>query len=112
MDSSGETLYFVDGRFDQSGRLYESDIAVAMEANGEFKRLSNSDEILASVSTDALLEYAVCISADDLDHYYTRVAIPLTASPKPEILVATRLNHHESFLAPLNIESSWALLKR
>lgn len=104
VDSSGETLYFVDGRFDQSGGPYESDIIIARKVNGEFQRLSNSDEILANVNTDAL-EYAACISADNLELYYTRVATPLTASSKTEILVATRLKDNESFRAPVKIQS-------
>ncbi|MCI0750932.1 MAG: hypothetical protein L0Y35_03780 [Flammeovirgaceae bacterium] len=104
VDSSGETLYFVDGRFDQSGGPYESDIVIAQKENGEFQRLSNSDELLADVNTEAL-EYAACISADNLELYFTRVAVPLTVSSKPEILVATRENVNDPFRAPIRIES-------
>jgi hypothetical protein len=39
VDSSSETLYFVDGEFDRSGGPYESDIVIAQKVNGEFQRL-------------------------------------------------------------------------
>lgn len=104
VDSSGETLYFVDGRFDQSGGPYESDIVIAHKFNGEFQRLPDSDDILENVNTDAL-EYAACVSADNLELYFTRVAAPITASSVPEILVATRLKDNESFRAPVKIKS-------
>jgi hypothetical protein len=104
VDSSGETLYFVDGRFDQSGGPYEADIVIAQKQNGEFQRLSNSDELLANVNTEAL-EYAACISADNLELYFTRVAVPFTASSTPEIFVATRVNINDPFRAPIKMES-------
>jgi hypothetical protein len=104
VDSSGRTLYFVDGRFDRSGGPYESDIVIAHKVDGEFQRLSDSDDILENVNTEAL-EYAACISQDNLELYFTRVATPLSASSKPEILAATRLNTDEPFRAPVKIQS-------
>ncbi len=104
VDSSGRTLYFVDGRFDRSGGPYESDIVIAHKVDGEFQRLSDSDDILENVNTEAL-EYAACISQDNLELYFTRVATPLSASSKPEIFVATRLNADEPFRAPVKVQS-------
>lgn len=104
VDSAGETLYFVDGRFDQSGGPYEADIDIARKVKGTFQRQSNSDEILANINTGAL-EYAACISADNLELYFTRVATPLSVASKPELFVANRTSVYEPFRAPVKIQN-------
>lgn len=104
VNATGETLYFVDGRFDESGGPYESDLVIAQKVSGEFQRLSNSDQLLANINTDDL-EYAACISANNLELYFTRVAAPLTALSQPEIWVATRATIHDPFREPEKIES-------
>ena len=104
VDSMGKTLYFVDGRFDALGGPYEADIVIAVKDGSQFQRLANSDEILAKINTSAL-EYAACISANQLELYFTRVDPPLTDASQPEIFVATRQNVGEPFGNPVKIES-------
>jgi hypothetical protein len=99
VDSSGETLYFVDGRFDQFGGPYEADLVIAKKINNQFQRLLNSDEILKNVNTSDL-EYAACISADNLELYFTRITAPISASSIPEIFVASRFTENEPFGLP------------
>jgi hypothetical protein len=104
VNADGETLYFVDGRFDESGGPYEADLVIAQKVSGEFQRLSNSDQLLANINTDEL-EYAACISANNLELYFTRVVTPITTSSQPEIWVATRSAIHDPFRAPEKIEN-------
>ncbi len=98
----GNTLYFVDGRFDANGGPYEADFVLGEKINGLFQR--NADQsIFGNINTDAL-EYAACISSDGLELYFTRVATPLTPASSPQIFVATRNALHESFYKPYPIE--------
>jgi len=84
----GNDLYFVDGRFDENGGPYEADLRLAVKrADGTFERTDNS--ILKNVNTSGL-EYAACISADQLELYFTRVDVPISATSVPQIFVATR----------------------
>ena len=104
INSSGEFLYFVDGRFDQSGGPYEADIVIAQKTNDKFQRLPNSDEILENINTDAL-EYAACISANNLELYFTRLDVPISATSMPQIFVSSRNNTNEPFGLPVKIQS-------
>ena len=104
VDAAGTTLYFVDGRFDQAGGPYEADFAIASKSANGFQRLSNSGDLLKNINTTAL-EYAACISADNLEFYFTRVAVPLTNSSVTEIFHASRKSPQEAFEIPVKIES-------
>lgn len=104
IDAAGETMYFADGRYDEAGGPYEADLVIAKKVNGSFERLSNSATLLANVNT-VDLEYAACISADDLELYFTRVTAPLTSASTPHIFVATRATTSEPFGVPVQIES-------
>ena len=104
VNASGEFLYSVDGRFDQTGGPHESDIFITQKMTGEFQRLSNSNEILKNINTDAL-EYAACISENNLELYFTRVEVPLSSSSMPRILFSTRNNVNEPFGQPATIQS-------
>lgn len=104
VSADGQYLYFVDGRFDQFGGPYEADIVIAKKNNNAFQRLVNSDEILKNINTDQL-EYAACISANDLELYFTRLTVPISATSAPQIFVSSRNTPNESFGTPLKIES-------
>lgn len=104
IDSAGETLYFVDGRFDQFGGPYAADLAIAYKVADEFVRASDSDAILKNINTSNL-EYAACISANNLEFYFTRVRVPVNTNTEPEIWVATRQNPHAVFDAPSRIQA-------
>ncbi len=103
VSKDGNSLYFVDGRFDQIGGPYEADIVLAEKRNGIFQRSSNQS-ILANINT-SVLEYAACISSNQLELYFTRVDPPLTASSTPQIYVATRNSTAEPFSQPYNIDT-------
>jgi hypothetical protein len=105
ISADGETLFFADGRFDQSGGPYEADLSIARKINGEFQRLVNSDEVLQHVNTADHLEYAASISSNNCELYFTRVIAPLTSQSMPEIFVATRPTEEDTFGVPRKIES-------
>lgn len=104
VSADGEWLYFVDGQFDQSGNLKGADLVVAKKNGVGFQRVSNSSEIFKNINTDAL-EYAACISVDQLELYFTRVALPFTATSTPEIFVSARSNINEPFGSSSKIQS-------
>ncbi len=104
VSANGRSLYFVDAQFDQTGNPSTADLVIAQKNGSGFKRLSNSKEILQSINTDAL-EYAACISNDELELYFTRLQLPFTATSSPEIFVSTRQNINEAFGSPLKIKS-------
>ncbi len=100
----GQWLYFVDGQFDQTVNLQAADLVIAKKNGPAFQRLANSSEIMKSINT-AALEYAVCISVNQLELYFSRVQIPFTASSSPEIFVCIRQNINEPFGNPVKIQS-------
>jgi WD40-like Beta Propeller Repeat len=70
--ADGQTLYFVDGVFSGKPVPDKADIAIAVRGSKSFRRLAESAELLKSINTDAL-EYAACISSDELELFFTRV---------------------------------------
>lgn len=72
VSSDGRTLYFVDGVFSGKPVPDRADIVIAVRGGAGFLRLSESAELLKNVNTDAL-EYAACISPDELELFFTRV---------------------------------------
>jgi len=104
VSADGSTLYFVDGLFNQSGTPTTADLAIAKKNGSGFQRISNSNSLLQNVNTNAL-EYAACISVDQLELYFTRVETPITASSSPAIFLARRQSVDEPFGVPFKIES-------
>ena len=104
VSADGNTLYFVDSRFDQNGIPATADLVIAEKNSAGFKRMANSNEIMKNINT-AALEYAAAISVDQLEFYFTRVPVPITASSNPEIFVATRKNASEQFGQPTKIQA-------
>jgi hypothetical protein len=72
VSASGNTLYFVDGIFSGGPVPDKADIAIALRDGPGFRRLSNSAQLLKNVNTEAL-EYAACISTDELELFFTRL---------------------------------------
>ena len=71
VSADGTTLYFVDGLFTGGSVPVSADLAMAVRgAGGEFHRVE--DDILAAVNT-AALEYAACISENQLELFFTRI---------------------------------------
>ena len=104
ISEDGNTLYFVDGLFGQSPNPTKADIVIAQRDGNSFKRLTNSANIMKNVNTDAL-EYAAAISVNQLELYFTRVNLPITASSLPEIFVTRRTSANESFGIPKKLAS-------
>ena len=105
VSADGQSLYFVDAQFDQTGKPKTADLIIAVKNGSGFQRLSNSNEIMKNINTDDALEYGVCISVNELELYFTRVQLPLTLTTSPEILVSTRQNKDEPFSNPSKIQS-------
>jgi len=104
VSQDGSTLYFVDGVIGQSGIPTVADLAIAQGSDSLFTRMSNSSEILKNINTGDL-EFAACISTNQLELYFTRIILPITASSAPQIFVSTRENINQPFKNPQKLES-------
>ncbi len=98
VSADGNTLYFVDGRFNSSGQPQTADLVIAGRNGTGFQRLPNSAEILTAINTDEL-EYAAGISSDELTLFFTRVP-SVTSGDVPRIFYATRENKNLPFAKP------------
>src|SRR5215475_5260956 len=97
VSADGRTLYFVDGVFSGRPTPDKADIAIAVRDGEGFRRLSESAEILKHINTRAL-EYAACISPDELELFFTRVG-----KNGPVIYRSTRKNVTQPFDQPERI---------
>jgi hypothetical protein len=104
VSSDGQTLYFVDARFNQTGTPQSADLVMAKKVGSAFQRVANSTDLLQAINTDAL-EYAACISSNQLELYFTRVATPLTITSSPEIFRSTRTSVSEPFSNPIKVHA-------
>jgi len=102
ISADGNTLYFVDGRFNNHGQLLAADLAIAVKNSNGFSRAVNSDELLKNINTSQM-EYAAGISKDECTLFFTRVA-EITPSAKPRIFYATRSHKNEPFSIPVEIQ--------
>lgn len=101
VSADGNTMYFVDGRFDQAGHVESADLVIAKRTSTGFARLAGSARMLARVNTDAL-EYGAAISDNGLTLYFTRAPAPL-GSGSPSIYVTTRSNTSSAFGPPTRL---------
>ena len=99
----GNTLYFVDGEIPQTVPV-SADLVIAKKTTNGFERLPNSNELLKNINTNSL-EYAACISNDQLELFFTRVKLPIIASSLTEICVSKRVTTNEPFGLPAKIAS-------
>jgi hypothetical protein len=103
VDRTGSYLYLVDGRFDSNGGPHQADLFMARKSPSGFERLT--PDYLANINT-ADLEYAACISHDQLEFYFTRIIGEISSSSVPQIYGATRESVNESFETPVKIEAA------
>ena len=103
ISSDGNTLYSVDGRYDEDGGPYEADFFMAVKDGDAFKRVSD-DNTFQNINTDKL-EYAACISSDSLEFYFTRADPPPDFS-EPKIYRASRRTIDKPFGEPVLIEEA------
>lgn len=94
VSADGQTLYFVDGVFSGKPIPDKADIAIAVRDGAGFRRLAGSADLLKNINTDAL-EYAACISPDELELFFTRVG-----KSEPVIYRSTRKNVTHPFDQP------------
>jgi hypothetical protein len=97
VSADGRTLYFVDGVFSGKPIPDRADIAIAVRSGDVFRRLSRSAELLQNINTNAL-EYAACISSDELELFFTRVG-----KNGPAIYRSTRKTSEKPFDQPERI---------
>lgn len=102
ISADGQTVYFAVGLFDGGTVPIKADLVMARKTNTGFERLPNSAQLLQNINTNAL-EYAACISANQLELYFTRLSLPVTGSSEPIILRSTRTNVNEAFGPPVRI---------
>jgi hypothetical protein len=102
--ADGQTIYFVDGQFGQTAIPLSADLVIAKKNGLGFERLPNSSEIMKNINSPDL-EYAACISANQLELYFTRIVLPVTAATLSEMYVSTRQNTSEPFGVPAKINS-------
>ena len=75
----------------------KADISIALSGGAGFRRLSGSAELLKNVNTDAL-EYAACVSPDELELFFTRAG-----KGGPAIYRSTRKNATQAFDSPARV---------
>ncbi len=102
VSKDGNHMYFVDGRFDENGGPYEADFVLAVKKDGIFER-DKLIEPFRYINTEAL-EYAACISSDQLEMYFTRLDTPISALSMPQIYIATRNSTTAPFGKPYKIK--------
>jgi len=100
VSADGRTFYFVDGVFSGKPTPDKADIAIAVRGDAGFRRLSGSAELLKNVNTDDL-EYAACISPDELELFFTRVG-----KSGPAIYRSTRKNVTQPFDPPERVAAT------
>ena len=97
VSADGDTLYLSDGVFTGGPVPVSADLAAAVRQNGEFKRLPA--DLFSNVNTDAL-EYAACLSVDQLELFFTRLIGTDTA-----IFRSVRTNPAQPWSSPQRIEA-------
>jgi hypothetical protein len=103
INTSGDTMYFVDGQFDDAGHVVTADLVIARKTAGGFERAADSGELLKNVNSPQL-EYAASISSDNLELYFTRASAPLDQSSTPQIFIASRQTENDPFGTPMLIK--------
>ncbi|MBL7748072.1 MAG: hypothetical protein JNM19_11625, partial [Chitinophagaceae bacterium] len=104
ISADGQTMYFSEGRFNQTGQPLTADIMVAKRTADAFTRKTRDGIIPGHINTGAL-EYAAGISADELTLYFTRWA-GVGSGTVPRLYYATRENKALPFDSPLLINEA------
>lgn len=107
VSSDGNTLYFSRAVFLNAGEsnqtISASNILFAQKINGAFVYdETTADRIMQNINTNENLEYAACISKDELEFYFTRTLVSSIANPTPDsqIMRAVRTDTTETFSLP------------
>jgi len=103
VSNDGQSLYFVDGRYDENGGPHEANFAIARKVGDEFQRDPNSAMLLANINTDDL-EYAAAISKNELQLCFTRIIGAISVNSEAHIYIATRTDTSLPFSNPQEIK--------
>ena len=96
----GNTLYFVDGKFNFPNPVPSTaDILIAERSGVHFVRLANAADVMRQINTSAL-EYAPAISTSGLEIFFTRLEGSASG-----IYAATRPNASAPFDTPKKIQA-------
>ena len=100
----GQYLYFINARFDKENcqGACETTIGVAQKDNAsKFTTLPSSESILKNINNANYIDYAPCISSDNLELYYTRyLKGEITENTIFEMCVAVRSDAMSEFSVP------------
>ncbi len=99
----GQFLYYNNARFDDTCQgVCETELGIAQKINDStFNKTPDSDTILQNINDTNYIYYAPCISADNLELYYTRYPKgEITANTLFEICVAVRNTPTGNFSQP------------
>jgi hypothetical protein len=102
VSNDGQSLYFVDGRYDENGGPYEANFSIARKNGNEFQRDPSSAMLLANINTDDL-EYAAAISKDELELCFTRIIGAISVTSEAHIYIASRTATNLPFSEPQEI---------
>jgi hypothetical protein len=112
VSADGDTLYFSRAVFLNAGQpdqvISASDILFAQKIGDVFVfDEATSSAIMLNINTSEDLEYAACISEDELEFYFTRLDAGTITDPTPDsqIMQASRTTTSEAFGIPLPVES-------
>ena len=98
VSADGNTLYFTDGLFTGGSVPAQADLAIAVRgSDGQFHRTDGA--LLASINTSAL-EYAACISEDQLELFFTRIV-----DGQPGIFRSTRPDRSSPWGTPRRLSA-------
>ncbi len=89
VSNDGESLYFVDGLYDENGGPRQANFSIARKIGNEFQRDPNSAMLLANINTDDL-EYAAAISKNELELCFTRIIGDISVNSEAHIYIASR----------------------
>lgn len=93
ISADGKTLYFVDGYFGNAGAPQSAKLVAAVRSGNAFRRLD--DGTFANVNSSEL-QYAACVTADELELFFTRVR-RIEAAAEPGIYRSVRKKTTEPF---------------
>jgi hypothetical protein len=102
VSNDGQSLYFVDGLYDENGGPRQANFSIARKNGVEFQRDPNSAVLLANINTDDL-EYAAAISKDELELCFTRIIGAISVDSEAHIYIATRTSTNMPFSEPQEI---------
>src|SRR5208283_4160649 len=95
ISADGNTIYFVDAYFGNTGQPQSAILTDAVRSGNGFTRVKEHNRLFANVNSD-WLQYAMALSADELELFFTRVR-RIESSARPAIFRSVRARPTEPF---------------